>query len=147
MHEGDCQKCKDWHGCVGKPWYSYLEIRWCPFQVMWILRYCDVLHSGRWPSPDERPDTVPYEQFHNEAPFVKAALIIAELEHRLARCGVAGKLLKAQARAGDNLDYLEGEAWQALLYVKGFRRKITSFTDWKKDKKKYQKTHQKVGVN
>lgn len=143
MHEGDCQKCKDWHGCVGKAWYDYGEIRWCPFQVMWILQHSNLFDAGKWPPQDNRVESIETRQICTEADFVHTQIILGELNYRLKRTGTPGKLLKAQARAGDSLDYLEAEAWDALMYVKGWRRKSQSFSNWKKDKRYHQKPTQK----
>lgn len=133
MGEGNCRDCKDWHGCVGKDWYSYPDIRWCPFQVMWLLKHADTLCWGDWPPEPGRADPgIGEKQVSKEGHFVKPKVIIAELKYRLDRCGVQGKLLAAQARARDDIDMLEPEAWQALMYVKGFKRKSSGFSDWKK---------------
>lgn len=135
MSEGVCQKCRDWHGCVGKEWYNFSEIRWCPFQVLWLLRNADTFHTGKWPAEDNRAESIGSKQFHKEGSFVKPATIIAELEHRLGRCGVQGKLLRAQARAGDSLEDIEPEAWDVLMYVKGYRRKDLPFRAWLKQRR------------
>ena len=140
MGEGICQKCKDWHGCVGKEWFGYHEIRWCPFQVIWILRNTEAF-AINWPIEPDRatnPESGK-KQAKQEASFVKPKLIIAELYQRLEKCGVAGKLLAAQARANENMGMLEPEAWEALMYVKGWKRKKMSFSTWKKAKKYYHK--------
>ena len=77
---------------------------------------------------------------------MKPATIIAELEHRLDRCGVQGKLLRAQVRAGDTLEDLESEAWEVLAYVKGYRRKEMNFNQWRKQRQHRKMTTKKYSL-
>jgi hypothetical protein len=95
-------------------------------------------------SPFEEPKA---NRLNQEGNFVKPAIIIAEVEKRLETCGTSGKLLVAQCQAGKTLEELDDEAWEVLMYVKGWRRKKMSFSAWKKQKKYYQKVvKEKVGV-
>jgi len=110
---------------------------------MWLLRNIKTLQSGRWPVQDNMPENIGDKQFKNEGPFVKAIVICSELCQRLDKCGVAGKLLAAQARASESLDLLELEAWEALMYVKGWRRKETDFLAWRR-KRRYREKGTKV---
>lgn len=134
MPEQDCHTCKYWKSCqIAPEWFDYGQIRWCPYQVLFLLRHTETLKAGRWPTQDG--GTISREgsrQFRAEASFVKPELVIAELETRLDRTGLTGKLLAAQAKAGETLETLDRDAWTALMYVKGFRRKALSFGDWRK---------------
>ena len=134
MIDQDCRSCKDWQSCIGKDWYHYGEIRWCPWQVLWILQHAETLKAGRWPTQEElsHPNSpIRKRQFKTEGYFVKSVIIIAELKARLKTTGLSGKLLKAQAKAGDTIDMLELEAREALMYVSGWRQKAVSYPRWK----------------
>jgi len=176
--EQDCRHCKDWRACLGKTrvcpkcagkgqykertcdecdgtgyvWEGYLfaELRWCPYQTLWVLSNAEILHLGRWPKQyDLREDSKRSRRIQNEGYFVKPAIIIAEVEDRLGTTLTSlssfdeGKLLYAQAKAGETLQTLDDDAWDALMYVKGFNRKIQSFSQWRKDMKNRKKHTQK----
>lgn len=124
----DCRKCKSYKDCVGKEWYSYTEIRFCPFQILWMIEYCE---SDKWPpNPEGSNYTDPGIRtgYASEGYFVKPAGIRGEVEARLKRCGVDGKLLKAEVLAGLELS---PESKSALHYCKGWRRKAISYQRWK----------------
>ena len=144
---GDCRHCKDYRECIGKDWYHYGEIRWCVYQVIWIIRNAATLRDGRWPQdPDRVDDNSGQRSIKTEASYVKAILILAEVEERLRRTGICGKLLVAQVEAGREFDTLDYEAKSALLYIKGWRRKRMSFQAWKKARKYYQKVMIKEAI-
>ena len=138
MTEGQlpCVECKDYHKCpygVGKAWYLYIEIRWCPYQVVFILESSDTLLAGNWP---DNPDSSSYIDpmiktgFRSEAYFTKPVEILAEVEWRLKRTGVDGKLLREQIENGKSIAEMQPEARSALMYVKGKRFKRTDYKRW-----------------
>lgn len=139
----DCRKCKDYRDCAGKPWFHYGQIRFCPYQVLWIIEHSDTLLAGDWP-PD--PDSSSYVDpdikgsLKDEAYYAKPVGILAEVNARLARTGTHGKLLRAEVLA--DLD-LSQEAKDALMYVKGWRRKRMSFQKWLRDRRYSQKKYGK----
>lgn len=138
----DCRECKDYRDCPGKPWFHYGEIRFCIYQVCFIIYNEDVLRSGGWPAdPDGSSYIDPKVQtaFKSEAYFIKPVGILAEVEYRRKRTGTDGKLLRAQVEGGKDIDELEPEARSALMYIKGWRRKRMSYNAWKKWRKLYQK--------
>jgi len=134
----DCRECKDYRDCDGKPWFHYGEIRFCPFQILWIIENSETLRADWPPNPDGSSYIDPNIRtgYKSEAYFTKPAGILGEVNARLARTGMYGKLLRAEVLAG--LD-LSQEARDALMYVKGGRRKRMSFSAWKKWRKLYQK--------
>ena len=154
----DCRDCKDYRECPslrkddygkytikgqGKDWWHYGEIRWCPFQCIWIINNTATLRDGRWPQdPDRIDNNAGQRSIKTEASFTRPILILAELESRLERTGIQGKLLVAQVEAGWEFDDLDREARDALMYVKGFRRKKDNFVKWKKERK-YRRKHTK----
>ena len=136
--EQNCQNCKDWYRCIGKSFFNYSEIRWCPHQILWILAHAEMLKAGQWPVQEESShpcSTLEKKQLKTEGYFVKAVIIIAELEARLETTGISGKLLKAQAKAGETLETLDYEAWQALMFASGWRQKQGGFSVWKRQRK------------
>ena len=134
---GDCRNCRDYRGCIGKAWFNFAEIRWCPLQVLWIITHRQELQAGRWPqdpygSADDNPST---GNTATEASFVKPDVVIAELEERLRSAGSQAELLICQVEDGRSFSNLSSGAREVLMYVKGFRRKDMSFMRWQKQKR------------
>ena len=132
METGDCQDCRDYRPCIGKDWYHYGEIRWCPYQCIWILQNSSTLESGEW--PDQVDYSTGQRQRREEASYVKPILILAELRARLQRTGVYGELLETQIEDGRSYSNLSKNAKAVLMYVKGRKRKRMSFKKWLRDK-------------
>jgi len=144
---GDCRHCKDYRECFGlKDWWHYGEIRFCVYQVIFILRHAETLRAGHWPQdPDSSSDNNPGgRNIKTEATFARPVLILAEVESRLERTGIHGELLLAQIEAGREYSTISGNARAALMYVKGLGRKRMSFNAWKKQRKHRQNDYQKV---
>ena len=141
MTEGQlpCVECKDYHKCpygVGKAWYLYIEIRWCPYQVVFILESSDTLLAGNWPdNPDSSSYTDPMIKtgFRSEAYFTKPVEIIAEVEDRLKTTGDAGRALvdEVQRQGVRGIELLSDPAYEALMYLKGRDHKEESFARWR----------------
>lgn len=131
-----CQECKDYNKCpygAGKEWYFYAEIRWCPYQVVWILLNALLLGEGKWPPDPEGSgyvDPMIKTGYKAEAYFTKPVETLAEVEWRLDRTGVDGKLFRAQVESGKSIGELEPEARSALMYVKGKRSKRIGYKRW-----------------
>ena len=142
---GDCRHCTDYRECVGKDGYLFADLRFCPFQVVWILENSDILHIGKWPMQYSVYDKEKGRRVANEGYFVKPAVIIAEVEKRLETTGKDGKLLVSECKRGVALEDLDNETWEVLMYVKGWWRKkmdFGSYQRWKRWKNK-----QKVNKN
>jgi len=118
----DCRDCKSWKDCNGhSEGYNYSEIRWCPHQCLWIIEHAEALRTGDWESTD---DNVGSRNRPSEGNFVKAISVLAELEVRLKETGTDGqKLWRQVAEEGREFKYLSPLARQALMYIKGWRRK------------------------
>ncbi len=131
-----CLKCQDYRNCPygeGKPWYHYGEIRFCLFQILFIIENEESLERGDWPiNPDGSSYIDPNIKtgFGSEAYYCKTVEIIAEVNYRLARTGVDGKLLREQVLRGVEYNDLDPEARSALMYMKGMRRKRMSYKAW-----------------
>ena len=132
----NCLTCKGhYKECIGKPWYTYGDIRWCVWQIVWIIEHSESLVEGIWPyNPDEASHSECFVEsnYHGEANFVRSVIAVAEVNARLKPIGMQGKLLVAEVKAGMELS---PEAREVLLYIKGFRRKRTGFLEWRKQAK------------
>ncbi len=138
----DCNKCKDYRQCQGKEFYSWGDVRWCPFQCLWIIEHLDIILLGSWPPSSDGSTYIdsPLSKraAKGEASFVKPVIIAAEIEYRLRRTGVDGKLLVAEVQGGKTFE-LSKESQDALMYIKGWRRKRLTYQNWKKQRV-YRKT-------
>lgn len=133
----DCRKCRTYKDCPGKPWYNYGDIRWCVYQVFFIIENWATLLAGDWadnPDGSSYIDPLVKTGYKAEAYYTKPEEILGELDYRLKRTGTDGKLLKAQIMAGDDYNDLESESHLALMYVKGKRRKRMSYKDWQNER-------------
>lgn len=142
MSDLPCRSCKTYRDCVlvhpivqeRDVWYHFGELRFCPFQVIWILSHKDTLQSGDWP-PEHR-EVAGSRQFSSEARFARPVLIIAEVMQRLESCGLQGELLLSQVEAGRTYHTLSQGAKAALKYCSGFKRKQRPFSKWRWDENK-----------
>lgn len=139
---GDCRRCKSWKDCPApeRDWYSYGEVRWCVYQVFWLLKWAEYLRIGIWPTPENTCEA-PKRTLSKEAQYVNAAVVIAELDYRLGKTGIKGRLLEEECKNRGKIDDLSDDAMDALLYCSGWRRRDTPFSVWlaKKRYRKYNK--------
>lgn len=136
----DCRSCRSYKDCPGLAWFDYGAIRFCPYQILFIIANSDILLSGNWPpNPDSSSYTDPAIQsaLKPEAYYTKPEEILGEVERRLSRTGINGKLLVAEVQAG--YSELSPEARDALMYVKGWEKKDTSYSQWRSSRKYYKK--------
>ncbi len=132
----DCRDCKRWKDCIGFAWYSYSEIRFCPYQIMWILEMAKVLLSGVWPVV-EAVESGNRSGVAHEATFVKPEIILAEVEKRMESTGDVGKCLRKAAEQGQSIQDLADPEYNVLMYLKGKRRKLVPYSAWKSSKDYY----------
>jgi len=125
----ECQKCRDWKGCLGKEFYNYAEIQFCIHQVAWLIRNAETMRRGDWPA--EPDDNVGTQQVRDEAAFTNAVLVIAEVDTRLEETGDAGKHLVDVLMAGVETYNLSQNPRDALYYISGWNRKRISFNKWR----------------
>ena len=136
MRELDCRNCRDYRGCIGKEWFNYSEIKWCPLQVVWLLQHKEMLRAGWWPKdPYGSGDTNSTSRtVKTEATYVKPGIGIAEVDKRLEWVGWRAELLTSQVEDGRTVANLSRGARDVLMYVSGWPRKDLSFSDWKKQR-------------
>lgn len=147
----DCQHCKRWQDCpdTDSDWFSYGQIRWCPLQVFWLLKWEEYLGIGIWPTPESTAEA-PKRTLSKDAQYVNSMVVMAELHTRLEKTGLKGEKLRDECKLREKMLYLSDPAKEALYYVSGWRRKDRSFSAWLKDRKYHQKSDKsvvKVGVD
>ena len=133
----DCKRYKDCPYGEGKLWYTYAEIRFCPFQVIWIWKHTDELYEDKWPDNpiiSSYIDAAIKTGYANEAYFVKPRVILAEVVKRMKT--VSRDAIEAFIDAVEK-DYsvknYSPPANRVLSYLKGVRRKRQTFSRWRRD--------------
>ena len=139
----DCKKCKTYQDCLGKEFYSVEDIRWCSYQVLWLIEHFFELNSGgiyryeiEWPDTLARELPSIHRFVQTSAYFTKTIEVIAELAVRLKKLGRSGELLLAELQAGMEHN-LTGEAQMAFYYITGERRKKLDYPQWKANRKRH----------
>lgn len=138
----DCRRCKTYTDCNGKGGYCYADIRWCPYQCLWIIENADKLRDNDWGDYD---DNIGARNISHEAAFEKGVNVVAEVEVRLQATGEHGKKLQEQVREGREFNQLSKQARAALMYVKGWRRKRISYLRWLREVYFKNRSHKKEG--
>jgi hypothetical protein len=111
-------------------WWSPGQIAFSRLQVLWLLRYVDLLQQGLW--PPEAKESIKGRSL--VAPFVQPLEIWIELDYRLRQTNSDGKLLLRQVLHEEVC--LEPESRTALQYISGRKRKATSYKSWLRDYRK-----------
>lgn len=138
----ECNKCRtpeDKRNCGGKDFYNYGEIRFCVWQVQWIISQFLGLDNGEiyikifdWPpDPSGKSDTTfdpRSRRVNTEAAFCKPMEIVGEVAWRLMRLGRLGERLVSAILSGNELD---NEMQSALIYVSGWRRREILYYQWR----------------
>jgi hypothetical protein len=126
----DCANCR--RGCdySGAGWFPPRAIVYCRPQVLWYLFNCESIREGKWmPEPDGSSYTDPALRSQSvRIPALNAEQLAAEIDARLRKCGIEGKLLEYEVRLEMELS---PTSWKALNYISGWRRKTMSYTKWK----------------
>ncbi len=129
----ECKNCK--HNCVRHDWFSYGEIFFCRFQMIWLISNIAELGEGNWP---DSPDSSSYvdlpisKQFRDEAYFAKPVELVAEIMTRLRKAKQDGQTLMEEIHSGLREYYLlSGVAKTALNYISGWRRRRETYRSWK----------------
>ena len=142
----DCRDCRTYKDCEGHiyivdteagkqyvSWFHYGEIRWCVFQVLFIIEHSVTLWAGNWPTNPEGSGYIDpgiKTGYSSEGYYIKPVGILGEVEYRRKRTGTDGKLLKEQVENGKDITMLEPESRSALMYIKGWRRKKINYKRW-----------------
>ncbi len=140
----ECRKCRtvnDRKQCGGRDYYSYWDIKFCVWQVQWIISQFLGLDDDEiyiknidWPpDPSGKPDTnfdPRSKRVNTEAAFCKPMEILGEVNNRLAATGRSGKRLIASVLRGESIEEMDGETRNALYYVSGWRRRGQPYFQW-----------------
>jgi hypothetical protein len=118
-------------------WYNYSEFNFSRDQVLWAILHLQELRDGKWPVNHKETGYTEApliaRQIQAEAGFIKPASIAAEIDWRLERTKIEGKLLIAEVIAES--PYLSDESRSALNYISGWKRKKLDYGNWVKQRK------------
>jgi len=143
--EKSCRECKDWKRCLltesERNHFSYQDIRFCPQQIFWLLRYENIIRGHAWPQPDVAVPGGVGGVALPEAAFTKVSLVLAEIYARLKGAGIRGELLASQCKEPERgkMEYLDDKMKEVLWYVAGDSRKRTSFSAWLARRRSYRR--------
>ena len=137
--------------CMGHEWYDYGDIKYCGFEVIWIIQNAEELRQGGWPLPPEHLEVDRLkEEIIAGAYYEKAICIVAEVDARLKRTGKDGKWLVSLIIANflipedirplfDPRD-IDADPKLAFDYITGYHRygkdleKWQPYSGWKKQR-------------
>ena len=126
----DCSRCKRNCSYRDGTWYPPFAICYCRPQILWYLTNCEQIRDGKWPSePRGSGYTDPSIRSKSiRIPARNAEQLAAEIDARLRKCGIEGKLLELEVITERELS---PTSWKSLNYVSGWRRKLMSYANWK----------------
>ena len=131
-----CIECKDFRECIfsgNKEWYSYPEIRYCPYQIIWILNNRGELLEDKWPEDNVQDNEDVKSGYAHEAYYVKPRVIIGEVNYRLSKVSRDAKdVFMQELDRGTYYKDLLDISKSVLMYLKGFRRKNQTFSQWRR---------------
>jgi hypothetical protein len=139
----DCEKCSKcrFPGCE---WFPIVSLRFCRLQMIFLIQHIAILRQGEYP-PCPDPSNyvrVSMGQINFHAPYEQNVQIASEVDSRLDKLpGITRKLLETEIEYYDDMSDWSSYSRQAINYVSGWRRRRTSFIDFKKqDKRKSRMT-------
>lgn len=135
-----------WKECVGFDWYSFGEICYCTYQLIWILQRDNWEHfrNNEYPPETDFIDRVQKSKSHR-ATFENAKLVYTVVNERLENSGVVDLDWFMDALAPENViyKYLNPRTKEMLNYLSGSWDKWITFTEWKTISKHNKKISQK----
>jgi hypothetical protein len=131
----DCDCCKNPCPSIHTDYHPINEIRFCRVQVLWLIEYIDILRDGNYPKQPKETgyvDSIIQRRPSQEAGFVNAALVAAELDARLQATKKDGETLEHEVRVlgVDVYELLSPAARNALGYCSGWKRKRLKYSAW-----------------
>lgn len=134
----DCAKCRHLMrdgNCRGSGvWWPIKELWLCRLQCLFLIAELLPLSEGLYPqdiySSGYTEAARTSFRIGSAAPFESALTVRGELQYRLDRTGISGKWLVKEVQNGVSLGELPYETRQALHYVSGWRRKLSSYKTW-----------------
>ena len=118
-------------------WFHPRDIIFTREQCLWILSWFLSEEIGDWPPEPKGSGYVDAQSGKRSrgchAPFEAPCQITAEISLRLERTGKDGKILIREVQAGYTL--FSDEAWTALNYISGWKRRRTGYSDFRSHKR------------
>lgn len=143
MTDKDCKTCnkrkQSWKECGGKIWYSFSDIQFCWYQMIFLIDNLLVLGDDKWPeNPLGGSDVdlpLKRRRIGHEGYFCKPREILGETMLRLNKCGSDGITLIEEIRSGlIDMELLSSVAKSALYYISSWGRKEMSYSNWLKQR-------------
>lgn len=114
-------------------WYSPADIRFTRNQVFFLIQNLPLLRDGFYPPDPITNGYIGADRKQNlRAPFTVPCELASEIDKRLESTELYGKLLLLEAKASFQIWQLSKDAFLALNYCSGWRRRRMSFSEWKK---------------
>ncbi len=140
-----CPSCSPFirRTCTGYDWFPINEIRYCSYQMMFLIEHRLLLQEGKYP-PDPyvsgyvgggfsgRKSHAPFERALQEVGELDARCLTMEVGARLCASNLSRKLLIAEIEGGRTIRELSAEARLFLRYISGWERRLMSFSAWSK---------------
>ena len=120
--------------CSGRDYYTYGDIFYCRWQIIWVRQHKGELRRGIWPDmpSDNIVESVKKKQVG--ADYERACITHADVDSRLKKAKGDGKLLDKEIELGTPINEMEDEAKSALLWCEGWRKKRGDYAVWKAKK-------------
>jgi hypothetical protein len=136
-----CHDCDDWSRCVGYPYFTPGDIRFCYHQVLWLVSARESLKSMAWPGePSGYIDQPSKPQPKSHAAFEDTSIVAVPFLKRWAMVEScrAGRRhaaqLEVELRQNRGFNQLSWEARQVVYYLLKPRKEI--YRLWLKGRKK-----------
>ncbi len=130
-----CIGCKDWSGCKGFSHYTPGDIRYCWWQIAFLLPYMELLGTFRWPTEETNYTDSGINIRYIGSPhanFEEVCIIYFTLQRRIEATGKDGEdLMHELAVFNAPISSLTPRARDALNYCCGKERRL-SYLAWKK---------------
>jgi len=142
MAEVECRDCYDFKArryrylkeCLGGDYYTYGDIFYCRWQIIWVREHKEKFKCGVWP---DMPGVITSESIKKkqaEAHFVRACITHADVDSRLIKAKGDGKLLDKEIQLGTPINEMDDEAKSALRWCEGWGKKKGTYAEWKRKK-------------
>ncbi len=136
MSINPCRDCHTYKGCIGMPYYSPGDIRYCRVQCLFLITtFIEVkgehivMWRFDWPKQESGYSEAPKTQHsvNARAEFEIVAQTVGQLSGRIQKTGKDGRLLVLEVQTEGGLSW---DARNALSYCCGDREKIMPYSHW-----------------
>ena len=142
MAEVECRDCYDFKThrykylkeCLGGDDFTYGDIFYCRWQIIWVIKHSVLLKSGVWPDMPHVTGEPIGKRKQTAADYERACITHADVDYRLKKTKGDGKLLKKEIELGTPINEMDEEAESALLWCEGWRKKRGDYAVWKAKK-------------